>query len=213
MWVSSAHKGRSIRVTFKNYFNTCILNFGNLWWLSLLNFSVLTCESDSCIIQFLNELNLSKINWLRGVILLIPIVLVPWGTFPLCHTPIRPILAFQNQISILIVGCVTTWSRDLHQLVSELDSINQVISFWNFRFLLFPQNFLIVQFLLLLDFAAYKKIKKIVISFCYCPKYISSIKKWRKQKKIVQKDIYWFLPQKTKQGKFDELNSELAQSW
>jgi hypothetical protein len=159
------------------------------------------------------ESDLSKINWLRGVILLIPIVLVPWDKFSLCHTPIRPISAFQNQISILIVGCVTTWSRDLHQLVSELDSINHVISFWNFRFLLFPQNFLIVQFLLLLDFAAYKKIKKIVISFCYCPKYNSSIRKWRKQKKIVQKDIYWFLPQKTKQGKFDELNSELAQSW
>ncbi|KAJ6875132.1 hypothetical protein NC652_034759 [Populus alba x Populus x berolinensis] len=54
------------------------------------------------------ESDLSKINWLRGVILLIPIVLVPWGRFPLCHTPIRPILAFRDQISILIVGCVTT---------------------------------------------------------------------------------------------------------
>ena len=28
-WVSSAHKGRSIRVTFKNYLNTCNLNFGS----------------------------------------------------------------------------------------------------------------------------------------------------------------------------------------
>ena len=28
--------------------------------------------------------------------------------FPLCHTPIRPISAFQDQISIFIVGCVTT---------------------------------------------------------------------------------------------------------
>ncbi|KAL3565201.1 hypothetical protein D5086_033247 [Populus alba] len=54
------------------------------------------------------ESDLSKINWLHGVILLIPIVLVPWGRFPLCHTPIRPILAFRDQISILIVGCVTT---------------------------------------------------------------------------------------------------------
>jgi hypothetical protein len=37
------------------------------------------------------ESHLSKINWLRGIILLIPIVLVPWGRFSLCHTPIRPI--------------------------------------------------------------------------------------------------------------------------
>jgi hypothetical protein len=35
-------------------------------------------------------------------------VLVPWGRFSLCHTPIRSFLAFQDQISILIVGCVTT---------------------------------------------------------------------------------------------------------
>jgi hypothetical protein len=62
------------------------------------------------------EFDLSKINWLCGVILLIPIVLVPWGRFPMCHTHIRPISAFWDQISILIVGCVTTWSRGLHQL-------------------------------------------------------------------------------------------------
>jgi hypothetical protein len=29
MRVSSAHKGRSITVTFKNYLNTCNLNFGS----------------------------------------------------------------------------------------------------------------------------------------------------------------------------------------
>ena len=60
------------------------------------------------------EFDLSKINWIRCVILLNPIVLVPWGRFLLCHTPIRPILAFRDQISILIVGCVTTWSRGSH---------------------------------------------------------------------------------------------------
>jgi len=65
------------------------------------------------------ESDLSKINWLRGVILLNPIVLVPWGRFPLCHTPIRPISAFRDQISILIVGCVTTWSRGSHQWLSK----------------------------------------------------------------------------------------------
>jgi hypothetical protein len=65
------------------------------------------------------ESDLSKINWLRGVILLNPIVLVPWGKFPLCHTPIRPILASRDQILILIVGCVTTWSRGSHQIVAS----------------------------------------------------------------------------------------------
>jgi uncharacterized ion transporter superfamily protein YfcC len=35
-----------------------------------------------------------------------------------------------------------------------------------------------MQFLLLLEFVAY--IKKIVISFCYCSKYISSIKNKKK---------------------------------
>jgi hypothetical protein len=52
-----------------------------------------------------------------------------------------------------------------------------------------------------------KKIKKIAISFYYFSKYISSIKNKKKRekrkakKKIVQKDVYWILPQKTKQGK------------
>jgi hypothetical protein len=32
------------------------------------------------------EFDLTKINWLRGVILLILIVLVPWGRFLLCHS-------------------------------------------------------------------------------------------------------------------------------
>jgi len=50
-----------------------------------------------------------------------------------------------------------------------------------------------------------KKIKKkLAISLGYCSKYISSIKKREKrekQKKIVQKDVYWILSQKTKQEK------------
>jgi hypothetical protein len=69
------------------------------------------------------ESDLSKINWLRGVILLNPIVLVPWGRFPLCHTPIRPISAFQDQSSILIMGCVTTWSLRFASLWTSIDTI------------------------------------------------------------------------------------------
>jgi hypothetical protein len=104
MWVSSAHKVRSTRVTFKNYLNTCNRNFGSLWWWLLLN-----------LFSF-NWIWLIQINWFRGVILLIPIILVPWDTFSLCHTPIRLSSASRDQISILIVGCVTTWSRDSHQI-------------------------------------------------------------------------------------------------
>jgi hypothetical protein len=61
------------------------------------------------------ESDLSKINWLCGIILLIPIVLVLWGNFSLCHTLIRPISTFRDRIPILIVGYVTTWSRGSHQ--------------------------------------------------------------------------------------------------
>jgi hypothetical protein len=111
------------------------------------------------------------------------------------------------------VGCVTTWSRGSHHLVSELASINQVISFWNFCFLLFPQKFLSVQFLLLLDFAAYKKIKKLVISLCYCSKYISSIKNKKKReakKKSFKKTFIGFCRRKLNKRKLDQINSELV---
>ena len=40
------------------------------------------------------DFNSLKIIWLRVIILLIPIVLVPWGRFPLCHTPLIPISTF-----------------------------------------------------------------------------------------------------------------------
>jgi len=77
------------------------------------------------------ESDLSKINWLRGVILLNPIVLVPWGRFPLCHTPIRPISTFRDQISILIVSCVITRFA-LVGIRARLR--NKVISFCYYRF-------------------------------------------------------------------------------
>jgi hypothetical protein len=70
------------------------------------------------------------------------------------------------------------------------------------------KKILSVQFLLLLDFAAYKK-KQIVISFSYCPKYINSIKK-RKQNRSKNMFI-GFCRRKLNKGKLDEINSELAQ--
>jgi len=46
----------------------------------------------------------------------------------LCHTPIRPFLVFWDQISILIVGCVTTWSWGLHQYLGRWISAKSYLS-------------------------------------------------------------------------------------
>jgi hypothetical protein len=65
-------------------------------------FLVLTCESDSCILQLLNKLNLTY-RRLTGFVTLfyfIPIVL--------CHTPIRPILAFRDEVDLVVVVFILT---------------------------------------------------------------------------------------------------------
>jgi hypothetical protein len=80
-----------------------------------------------------------------------------------------------------------------------------------FLFLLVSAKFLSVQFLLLLEFAAYKKI---VILFCYYLKYISSIKKIKKRKgkkQSFKKMFIGFCRRKLNKGKLDQINSELAQ--
>jgi hypothetical protein len=63
-------------------------------------------ERDSTIFWFLNELNLTyqRLTSFVASFDFIPIMLMPWGRFSLCHTPIKPLLAFQDQISIFIVG-------------------------------------------------------------------------------------------------------------
>jgi hypothetical protein len=66
---------------------------------------------------------------------------------------------------------------------------------------LFPQKLLSVQFLLLLDFTAYKK--ELVILFGYSPKYIGN-------KKKLFKKIIGFCRRKLNKGKLDQMNSELA---
>jgi hypothetical protein len=105
---------------------------------------------------------------------------------------------------------MTMWSQDSHHLVSELGSINHVISFCIFVSCCFHNKFLSVQCLILLEFATYKK--KIIISFYYCSKYISSIKK-SKEKKSFKKMFIGFYRRKLNKGKLDQMNSELAQSW
>jgi len=67
------------------------------------------------------------------------------------------------------------------------------------------------KFLLLPEFAAYKK--KIIISFCHCPKYISSIKKTEKrekERKRTNQTFIGFYRRKLNKGKLDQINSELA---
>jgi len=64
------------------------------------------------------------------------------------------------------------------------------------------KKFLSIQFLLLLEFAAYKK----KLLFHSVIVYISSIKNKKKKEKSkkkisFKKDVYWILPQKTKQEK------------
>jgi hypothetical protein len=120
--------------------------------------------------------NLSKNKWLHGVILILhiresifivwgspfPILLVPRYKLSLCHTPIKPdLLGFSGNLMSLRVGCLTACSRGSHHLVLEPNSINKVISCWNFRFLLISKKIHSVQFVILIEFAAYQKIKKL----------------------------------------------------
>jgi hypothetical protein len=70
---------------------------------------------------------------------------------------------------------------------------------------LFPQKFLSIQFLLLLEFTAYKKNYYFILLlfkiYQYHQKQKKTEKREKQEKKIVQKDVYWILQQKTKQEK------------
>jgi len=63
---------------------------------------------------------------------------------------------------------------------------------------LIPQKFLCIQFLLLLEFAAYKNKllfhSVIVQNILVASKTKKKRKEKSKTKKIVQKDVYWILP-------------------
>jgi hypothetical protein len=97
-----------------------------------------TYERDYYIFWFLNELNLiyQRLTGFVASFDFIPIVLVPWDRFLLCFTPIISFLAFQDHISILIVGCVGS-----HQLASEQGSKNKSYPFAIFVFLVFVKFF------------------------------------------------------------------------
>ena len=96
------------------------------------------------------------------------------------------------------------WSQGLHHLLSKLGSINLVISFWNFRFFVVSAQILSVQFLLPLDFSAYKKI-------CYFLLLLFKI--YYSTKKSFKKTFIGFCHRKLNKGKLDQINSELTQNW
>jgi len=64
------------------------------------------------------------------------------------------------------------------------------------------KTFLSIQFLLLLEFAAYKKNYYFILLLFKIHQYHKKKEKREKQKKkSIQKDVYWILLQKTKQKK------------
>jgi hypothetical protein len=132
-------------------------------------------------------------------------VLVPRYKLSLCHTPIKPDLRFPG------IGVFAYGLRDHEVRIIWYQSLATLIRLYPYEIFIsccFRKNSLVSNFFFS-DFAAYQKNKnKFVISFCYCSKYISSIKNFKKnkrkeksKKKIFQKDVYWILPQKTKQEK------------
>jgi hypothetical protein len=120
--------------------------------------------------------------------LLNPIVLVPWGRFSLCHTPIRPISAFRDQISILIVGCVTTWSRGSHQLVSELYSETRSYPSVIFVFFSVPLSFSVFASIFLFFVSASSEQKKTggVFVVVTVSNHISILKKKQRERYLLK---------------------------
>jgi len=121
-----------------------------------------------------------------------PIVLVPRYKLSLCHTPIKPDLPGFPRIGIFVCRLRDhevhiIWYQSLAPLIKLYPS-EIFVSCW------FRKNSLVFNFFFSLNL---RHIKKIIISFCYCSKYISSMKK--REKQISQKNVYWFLLQKTKQ--------------
>jgi hypothetical protein len=133
-----------------------------------------------------------------------PIMLVPRYKLSLCHTLIKSDLIGFSGIWYLCVWVV--WPRDHEVYIIWYQSLAPLIRLYPSEIFVscwFRKNSLMSNFFFSLNL---RHIKKFVILFCYCPKYIGSIKKIRekrkgKKKQIVQKDVYWFMPQKTKQGK------------
>jgi len=130
------------------------------------------------------ESDLLKINWLRGVILLNPVVLVPWGRFPLCHTPIRPISAFPGSDLNLDCGL-----RD--HVITRFASVgirarlwNKIISFCYFCFFSVPLSISAFASIFLFFVSSSSKQKKRVIFHPKSYQYIKTKKKETEREKL-----------------------------
>jgi len=168
--------------------------------------------------------NLSKNNWLYGVILILfvhesifirwgfpfPIVLVSRYKLYLCHTPIKPDLLGFPGISVFTCAlrdhevCII-WYRSLAPLIRLYPS-EICVSYY------FRKNTLVSNFFFSLNL---RHIKKLLFHFVTVQNISVASKKKRKErrkekKQIVQKDIYWFPPQKTKQGKIRSNQFEIS---
>ena len=118
------------------------------------------------------EFDLSKINWLRGVILLIPIVLVFWNRFSLCHS-YQTYFGFPR--SDLNLNC-----RLRDHMIMKFASVgirarlrNKVISFCCFRFFCVPLSFSVfASFIFLFFVSASSKQKKSYIRMKKCCNFI-----------------------------------------
>jgi hypothetical protein len=103
-----------------------------------------------------------------------------------------------------IIWCLcmwVAWPRDHEVRIIWYQSLDPLIRLYLSKIFVscFCKNSLVSNVFFSLILQHIKNKIKNIISFYYCPKYISSIKK--RKKKVIQKDVYWFLPQKTKQGK------------
>jgi len=132
-------------------------------------------------------------------------VLVPRYKLSLCHTSIKPDLVGFPGIDIFECGLrdhvimrlasfgIRAWLQKFGILLKFLFIVDSA-----------KKKFLSIQFLLLLEFAAYKK-KLLFHSVIVQNISVASKKKKKKEKnkkKIsFKKDVYWILPQKTKQEK------------
>ena len=143
-------------------------------------------------------------------------MLVPRYKLSLCHTPIKPDLRFPG------IGVFAYGLRDHEVRIIWYQSLATLIRLYPYEIFIsccFRKNSLVSNFFFS-DFAAYQKNKnKFVISFCYCSKYISSIKNLKKKeekrekqkKKSFKKTFIGFCRRKLNKRKLDQINSELAE--
>ena len=127
-------------------------------------------------------------------------MLVPRYKLSLCHTSIKLICLAFPRISVFTCGL-----RDHEIHIIWYQSLALLIRLYPSEFFVSccsAKNSLVSNFFFSLNLW---HIKKNVISFCYYPKYINSIKK------AFKKMFIGFYCRKLNKGQLDQINSKLAQ--